>query len=73
MISNQLALEAKQEGYMSGIYTSLNVLDAERDLSLANIDYARARYDYLLYGLKLKKAVGSLTAADLGQLEQWLQ
>ncbi len=73
VISTRLALDAKQEGFLSGIYTSLNVLDAERDLSLANIDYAKARYDYLLNNLKLKQAVGSLTAEDLNQLDQWLQ
>ena len=73
VISTRLALDAKQEGFLSGLYTSLNVLDAERDLSLANIDYAKARYDYLLNSLKLKQAVGSLTEADLEQLDQWLQ
>lgn len=73
VISNQLALEAKQEGFMSGLYTSLNVLDAERDLSFANIDYARARYEYLLNNLRLKQAVGSLNENDLILLDNWLQ
>ncbi len=73
VVSNQLALQAKQEGFMSGLYTSLNVLDAERDLSLANIDYAEARYEYLLNNLKLKQAVGSLQEQDLVLLEQWLE
>ncbi len=73
VVSNQLALEAKQEGFMSGLYTSLNVLDAERDLSLANIDYAKSRYDYLLNNLKLKQSVGNLTENDIYLLEQWLQ
>ena len=73
VISTRLALDAKQEGFLSGLYTSLNVLDAERDLSLANIDYAKSRYDYLLNSLKLKQAVGSLTENDLSQLDQWLQ
>lgn len=73
VVSNQLALDAKQEGFMSGVYTSLNVLDAERDLSWASIDYAKARYDCLLNNLKLKQAVGSLTEQDLFQLEQWLK
>lgn len=72
VVSNQLALEAKQEGFLSGLYTSLNVLDAERDLSFANIDYARARYDYFLNNLKLKQAVGSLTEQDIFLLEQVL-
>ncbi len=73
VVSNQLALEAKQQGFMSGLYASLNVLDAERDLSLANIDYARARYDYLLNNLKLKQAVGTLQEQDLVLIEKWLQ
>ena len=36
VVSNKLALEAKQEGFLSGLYASLNVLDAERDLSLVS-------------------------------------
>lgn len=73
VVSNKFALEAKQEGFMSGLYTSLNVLDAERDLSLANIDYAKSRYGYLINNLKLKQAVGVLVEEDIVLLEQWLQ
>lgn len=72
MEANKLALEAKQEGYMSGLYTSLGVLDAERDLALVSIDHAQARYDYILNSLRLKQAVGSLAEKDLRDLERWL-
>ncbi len=68
--SNQLALEAKQEGFLSGLYTSLAVLDADRDLYLTKQEYAKARYDYLLNSLKLKKATDTLTGMDLQQLAQ---
>ena len=71
MTANRMALEAKQEGYLSGLFTSLNVLDAERDLSLVSIDYAKARYRYVLNSLQLKQAVGSLTANEMGKLNQW--
>jgi outer membrane protein len=71
VISNRLALEAKQEGFMSGLYTSLNVLDAERDLSLVSIDHAQARYDYILNSLKLKQAVGTLEDKDLMEISRW--
>lgn len=71
VVSNQLALDAKQEGFMSGLYTSLTVLDAERDLSLVSIDYARARYDYIFNSLKLKMAVGTLNGDDLFEIDQW--
>jgi outer membrane protein len=68
--SNQLALEAKQEGFLSGLYTSLAVLDADRDLYLTKQEYAKARYEYLLNSLKLKKATDTLTGSDLQQLAQ---
>lgn len=68
--SNQLALEAKQEGFLSGLYTSLAVLDAERDLHLTKQEYAKARYEYLLNGLKLKKATDILSEQDIQQMAQ---
>lgn len=68
--SNRSALEAKQEGFLSGLYTSLAVLDAERDLYLTKQEYAKARYEYLLNGLKLKKATDTLSGQDIGQMAQ---
>lgn len=70
--ANRLALQAKQEGFMSGLFTSLAVLDAERDLALVSIDYAQARYDYILNSLRLRQAVGALAEKDLQDLENWL-
>jgi outer membrane protein len=65
VISQQSALEAKEEGYRSGLFTLLPVLDAQRDLYLARRDYAQSRYDYLFNRLKLKQAAGTLSEADL--------
>jgi len=70
--ANKLALEAKQEGFMSGLFASLSVLDAERDLALVSIDHAQARYDYILNSLRLKQAVGTLAENDLLDMENWL-
>jgi outer membrane protein len=67
VVSQNLALDAKQEGFRSGLYTGLAVLDAERDLYQAKQDYALARYDYLLNGLRLKQAAGTLNYEDLAQ------
>ena len=69
--SQKLALEAKQEGFRSGLYTGLAVLDAERDLYQAKNDYALARYDYLLNSLRLKQAAGTLKYDDLSQVGAW--
>ena len=73
VVSQESALEAKEQGYKSGLFTLLPVLDAQRDLSLAKRDYAQSRYDYLLNRLKLKQAAGSLSEADLGDLSAALQ
>lgn len=73
MISNQIALEAKKEGFKSGVYPSLAVTDAERDLFLTKQEYAKSQYDYILNSLKLKKAVGLLKEEDISIVNGWLQ
>lgn len=69
--SNKLALEAKQEGFKSGLQSSLNVLDAERDLSLVQINYAKARYRFILNTLRLKQATGTLGIQEIVVLNKW--
>ncbi len=68
VVAQQSALKAKEEGFKSGLYTLSPVLDAQRDLYLAKRDYAQARYDYLLYRLRLKQAVGTLSETDLSAI-----
>lgn len=65
VVSQESALQAKEEGYKSGLFTLLPVLDAQRDLYLARRDYAQSRYDYLFNRLRLKQAAGTLSEADL--------
>jgi len=71
--SQQGALDAKEQGYKSGLFTLLPVLDAQRDLYLAKRDYAQSRYDYLLNRLKLKQAIGTLSETDLESVNAALQ
>lgn len=73
VISQELALEGKKEGYRSGLYTSLAVLDAQRDLSQARQEYIRARCEYILNCLNLKQAVGTLSGDDLLYVNAWLE
>jgi len=65
VVSQESALDAKDQGYRSGLLTLLPVLDAQRDLYLAKRDYAQARYDYLYNRLRLKQAAGTLSEADI--------
>jgi outer membrane protein len=71
--SQRLALDAKERGFKSGLYTVLAVLDAERDLYIAKRDYLQARYDYVINSLKLKHAVGQISEEDVIQANQWLE
>jgi len=63
---------AKERGYKSGVYTSLAVLDAARDLYLYRRDFSLSRYDYVMSTLELKKAVGTLSEDDLLVINGWL-
>lgn len=72
VLSQSSALEVKQQSYKSGLVTVLAVLDAQRDLYMAKRDYAKARYDYLLYRLRLKQSVGTLAEADLETVNRLL-
>lgn len=70
--SNQTALDASEAGFRVGNRTSVDVLNAQRELFRARTDFARARYDYLLNKLRLKQAAGQLTADDLMQIDALL-
>lgn len=72
VVAQKSAMEVKQESYKAGLVTVLAVLDAQRDLYMAKRDYAKARYDYLLYRLRLKQAVGTLAESDLEEVNRLL-
>ncbi|PWN54589.1 hypothetical protein DEH80_16650 [Abyssibacter profundi] len=70
--SSQTALEASEAGYRVGTRTSVDVLDAQRELYAARRDYARARYDYLINLLRLKQSTGQLLVDDLAEIDRLL-
>ena len=71
--SGELAVEAAEAGLEVGTRTMVDVLTIQRNLYKAKSDYARSRYDYLINGIKLKQAAGSLSDQDLQQINQYLQ
>jgi outer membrane protein len=73
MISNQITLEAKNEGFKSGMFPSLAVTDAERDLYQTKQEYTKSQYEYIIYSLRLKRAVGLLTQEDIRTVNSWLK
>jgi len=63
--SSQLALESTQLGYKVGVRVTLDVLNAQTQLYTTRRDLARARYDLVLGGLKLRQAAGQLKPEDV--------
>ena len=72
VVSSQSALDAVEAGFQVGTRTSVDVLDAQRDLFQARNDLAAARYDYILNALRLRRAAGTLVQADLEAINEWL-
>ena len=70
--SSLAAAEAIEAGFQVGTRTSVDVLDAQRDLFRARRDLSEARYRYVLDVLRLKRAAGTLSAEDLQIVSIWL-
>lgn len=63
--SSQSALDANKLGYQVGVRINIDVLNAQSQLFDTKAKLAKARYDVLLGGLKLRQANGTLKADDL--------
>ncbi len=71
--SSQTALQATEAGFEVGTRTTVDVLDARRQLFEAQTNYARSRYDYILNVLQLQLATGTLDRADLEEINSFLR
>jgi outer membrane protein len=71
--SAKLALEATQLGYRVGVRINKDVLDAQTQLLSTQKDLFKARYDVIVGSVKLRQASGTLSAADLEQLNRLLK
>jgi outer membrane protein len=63
--SSKLSLEAAQLAFRVGVRVNLDVLNAQTQLFQTQRDLARARYDVIVGGLRLRQASGQLTAGDV--------
>ncbi len=70
--SSQLALQATQIGYGVGVRVNLDVLNAQSQLYTTQAQVARARYDLVMSGLRLRQAAGSVTPADVAAIDRLL-
>ncbi len=70
--SSQSALDANKLGYQVGVRINIDVLNSQSQLFDTKAKLAKARYDVLLGGLKLRQANGTLKADDLQSVNRLL-
>ncbi|RPE75769.1 TolC family outer membrane protein [Vulcaniibacterium tengchongense] len=72
LVSAQAAYDASQVGLEVGTRTVLDVLQNQRNLFDAQVEYARARYNHLQTRLELEQAAGTLDVADVQDINRLL-
>ena len=72
-ISSTSALDSNRLGYQVGVRINIDVLNAQQQLYSTRRDLAKARYDTIMNGLRLKAAAGTLKEEDLAQVNALLQ
>ncbi|MBA3928186.1 outer membrane protein [Pseudoxanthomonas japonensis] len=72
VVSAQSALDASQVGLEVGTRTVLDVLQNQRTLFQAQVEYAQARYRFLQNRLLLEQAAGTLDGADVQDVNRLL-
>src|SRR5690606_6934221 len=70
--SSRLALDSNLLGYQVGVRINIDVLNAQQQLFSTQRDLAKARYDALLNGLRLKSTAGALGEPDVAQVNALL-
>jgi outer membrane protein len=70
--SSQSALDANKLGYQVGVRINIDVLNSQSQLFQTKRDLAKARYDVLVGGLKLRQANGTLKPEDIAQVNNLL-
>jgi outer membrane protein len=72
-VSSQSSLDSNKLGYQVGVRINIDVLNAQRQLYSTRTSLAKARYDTIMNGLRLKAAAGSLKEEDLVPVNNLLQ
>lgn len=72
VVSAQAAFDASQVGLEVGTRTVLDVVQNQRTLFAAQVDYVQARYNFLQNRLLLAQATGKLDIADLQDINRML-
>ena len=71
--SASTSLHSNRMGLIAGVRTTVDVLNAQRELHDVRRKLLQARYEYLLNMLRLKFFAGTLSEDDVLTINQWLQ
>ncbi|GJJ02847.1 outer membrane protein [Duganella rhizosphaerae] len=71
-VSSKSSLDSNKLGYQVGVRINIDVLNAQKLLYSTQKDLAKARYDTIMNGLRLKSAAGSLKEDDLAPINALL-
>ncbi len=71
--SASTSLKSNKMSLLAGVRTTIDVLNAERDLQDVRIRLLQARYDCLLNNVRLKAYAGTISEKDLQEINGWLQ
>ena len=71
--SAQQALLSSQKSLQAGARTTVDVLNSEQQLTVAQRDLAQARYGYVLAHLKLQMLAGQERMANVDAVNRWLK
>lgn len=64
-VSAKSQLDSTRLGYQVGVRINLDVLNANTQLFVTQRDLKKSRYDFLLFGVRLKSATGELDDPDV--------
>lgn len=70
--SAQQALLSSKKSLQAGMRTTVDVLNAEQQLTMSQRDLAQARYEYVLAHIKLQMLVGQERMANVELVNRWL-
>ncbi len=72
LVASESSLKAREEGYNAGIFTTLDVLNAQRDKFTVERNLNQAKYSHFLSIVRLESLAGTLDRADFEALNESL-
>jgi outer membrane protein len=73
VVSAQSSLDATQAGFEVGTRTIVEVLQIQEQLFQAQSNYSQARHQFVLNGLQLKQAAGTISGKDIEAVNALLE